>query len=201
MGNISAEQAIIQTAKIEIKSLTLNGKQMTMSVFRQIHQRKLISEQGGEFSFNGVPWGRVNYHWGSQVTSNLHVLWQDGPDLFRDLIAWGSSATLPYDMKKIALSWRGHQAAGFSIIIEPYFETLLRGYIGQEIFQELSSRIKDHSDFASCDTAGVSEAKARVGKIIEEYILSKFNDERAYTDRWHKFIDPLYALPQLFIAV
>jgi len=51
--NISTSEATIQTASIEIKALTLNNKQMTLAVFRQLPEQ--------EVEETDVHWGLVRY--------------------------------------------------------------------------------------------------------------------------------------------
>jgi hypothetical protein len=78
---IKASEAIVKTASVEIKALTVEGKQMTLAVFRQLEVEQLISEDG---SLRGVPWGRVNYLRNS--ADELHVVWQKGDELRRCLV-------------------------------------------------------------------------------------------------------------------
>ncbi|HEU5230956.1 MAG TPA: hypothetical protein VFU49_24255 [Ktedonobacteraceae bacterium] len=42
---ITAQEATIKTASIEVKVLTLNGKQMTLSVFRQLKDERLVNDE------------------------------------------------------------------------------------------------------------------------------------------------------------
>lgn len=55
---ISATQATIRTASIEIKTLTVRDKQVTLALFRQLPAARLITDQG---TLAGVPWGIVRY--------------------------------------------------------------------------------------------------------------------------------------------
>lgn len=81
---ISAQEAIIKTATVEIRTLTLNGKQMTLSVFRQLREESVIDEETLEL--RGQPWGTVNYHPDAECKAgrpHLHVVWQKGNELRR----------------------------------------------------------------------------------------------------------------------
>ncbi len=87
MGNVlTARNAVIRTATAEIKALTIEGKQVTMAVFRQLLRRDLIDRSTGELL--GVPWGLVNYFWADcgYTGDHLHVVWQDGDELRRDCV-------------------------------------------------------------------------------------------------------------------
>ena len=56
---IQIRDAVLKTLKVEVKSLTISGKQMTLAVFRQLIEEPLINVETGELK--GVPWGTVNY--------------------------------------------------------------------------------------------------------------------------------------------
>ncbi|MGW2706562.1 hypothetical protein [Streptomyces sp. NPDC001340] len=79
---LTTQNALITTASVEVKTLTISGKQVTLAVFRQLREESLIGEDG---SLNGDPWGVVNYHpekFGN-AAPHWHVVWQRGSDLFR----------------------------------------------------------------------------------------------------------------------
>jgi hypothetical protein len=81
---ITVQDASVRTMTVEIKSLIVSGKQMTLAVFRQLPLRELIDRDRGEL--RGLPWGSVNYHWGDMDRDALHVVWQDEETLFRSLV-------------------------------------------------------------------------------------------------------------------
>lgn len=84
---LTVQNAEVKTTAVEIKTLTVSGKQITLSVFRQIPAADLVNKDG---TLNGVPWGRVNYFWGDHSgcsqPSHQHVLWQNGTELFRHIL-------------------------------------------------------------------------------------------------------------------
>lgn len=80
---LTTQNAQITTAAVEVKTLTISGKQVTQSVFRQLQEAELVAEDG---TLNGVPWGFVNYHpdkCEKDSIRHLHVIWQRGSDLLR----------------------------------------------------------------------------------------------------------------------
>ncbi len=85
MPALTVHNAEIRTASVEVKTLTLRGKQVTQSVFRQLREVDLIAADG---SLNGVPWGTVNYHPGKceGEQEHWHVVWQRGTDLLRSRV-------------------------------------------------------------------------------------------------------------------
>jgi hypothetical protein len=68
---------------VEIKTLTLSGKQMTLAVFRQLKQELLMGKNG----FKGKLWGTVHYcDRDCRGIEHVHVVWQKGPELRRSRI-------------------------------------------------------------------------------------------------------------------
>jgi len=86
---IQIRDAIVKTLKVEIKSLTIGPKQMTLAVFRQLINEPLINIETGELK--GIPWGTVHYYPGKCFASDgenlqefhIHVVWQKGDQLRR----------------------------------------------------------------------------------------------------------------------
>ena len=75
---ITAHVATIQTATVEIQTMKVGKKQVTMGMFRQLPYRQIIDpsalewfarlgplddEQYFSFLLHGQPWGHVNYWW------------------------------------------------------------------------------------------------------------------------------------------
>jgi hypothetical protein len=92
---IMTHEATVKTAVVEIKSLQISGKQVTLAVFRQLQSGVLIDWKTQ--TLRGVPWGRVNYHALCLDThyheeqdvrwrDHLHVVWQEGDELRQDVI-------------------------------------------------------------------------------------------------------------------
>jgi hypothetical protein len=83
---LTVHNATINTAAVEVKTLTISGKQVTLAVFRQLREEQLIAQDG---TFNGTPWGWVNYHpdkCDGDKIEHLHVVWQRGTDLLRSRV-------------------------------------------------------------------------------------------------------------------
>lgn len=85
MATILNREATIRTAVVEIKALTVSGKQVTLAVFRQLEEKGLLHPSTGELA--GEPWGRVNYHVDCMPEKeHLHLVWQDGEELRRAVV-------------------------------------------------------------------------------------------------------------------
>lgn len=93
MTALTVHNAEIKTATVEIRTLTISGKQVTLAVFRQLLQESWIDLQTAER--RGPAWGVVNYHPDRQcgrvddlrgnveIVDHLHVVWQLGVELRR----------------------------------------------------------------------------------------------------------------------
>jgi hypothetical protein len=79
---INIHDAQISTATIEIRTLTVSKRQVTLAVFRQLFEEELINHEG---SLNGIPWGVINYHPDkcSDDRKHIHVVWQKARELRR----------------------------------------------------------------------------------------------------------------------
>lgn len=75
---LTVASAKVHTASVEIDVMKIDGKQVTLSVFRQMLHEHLIDPDSGDFL--GVPWGHVNYHPDkcADAATHLHVVWQKG---------------------------------------------------------------------------------------------------------------------------
>jgi hypothetical protein len=82
---ITTREAVVRTATISVKVLTIEKRQVTLAVFRQLKQGEILDFNTGQL--RGVPWGVVGYHPGAPcLTSDephLHVVWQQGDELRR----------------------------------------------------------------------------------------------------------------------
>src|SRR5262245_48788152 len=84
------KEATLRTASVGIQALTVDSKQVTLSLFRQIPTNKFVDRLTGQQL--GKAWGCVNYFWKEAPqhdvtgTRRLHVVWQDETTLFRDLV-------------------------------------------------------------------------------------------------------------------
>ena len=77
---IEISDAKVSTAQVEVKTLAIKGKQVTLAVFRQIDVGDIMSLdiENFRYTLRGFPWGRVNYctkdcH---RHGDHLHIIWQ-----------------------------------------------------------------------------------------------------------------------------
>ncbi len=85
---LSTEQVRINTMQVEIKSMMVGKKQLTLSLMRQIIEEPLVDEES--ILFKGIPWGHVNYFWGDDKHKSypdyMNVVWQKSDVLRRNVI-------------------------------------------------------------------------------------------------------------------
>jgi hypothetical protein len=83
---LTVHNAEITTARVEIKTLTVSGKQVTLAVFRQLRNVPVLGDDG---VLAGEPWGTVNYHPDkcADASAHWHVVWQRGTELLRSAVA------------------------------------------------------------------------------------------------------------------
>lgn len=82
---INIEDVSLKTMSVEIRAITVNNKQMTMGVFRQIPYNDILDYKTMEL--RGKPWGVVEYYWGDHNKADIHILWQAGNVLYRSLFS------------------------------------------------------------------------------------------------------------------
>jgi len=84
---IQIRDVSLKTCSVEVKSLTLNGKQMTLSVFRQLYRWHFFDRETLEIPAGAVPWGLINYFW-KDVEGRFHVVFSLNGHLYRDLVSF-----------------------------------------------------------------------------------------------------------------
>ena len=89
---IHKDHAEIHTVSVELQAITVDKRQMTQSVFKQLPEENIIN--GETLELRGVPWGWVNYFWPATLaklpryaTNPLHVVWQLDKYLYRSLFS------------------------------------------------------------------------------------------------------------------
>lgn len=206
---LTTQNATITTVAVEVKALTISGKQVTQSVYRQLHEEPLIAHDG---TLNGIPWGTVNHcperkFWDSGRSEwtpcnsglgHLHVVWQNGDQLRRSRVTpppvwwprYWSDWTDAYAQARYCAN--GHQRPqGFT---HPYGDNTVTFQFGQaqcEANKPDSPRVgvDDH------ECSGQEVDACRDELIVD---LGREDDRRnRHQALWRSIKD----LPQLFIAV
>lgn len=202
---LTTHNAQITTAAVEVKTLTISGKQVTLSVFRQLLPEDLISTEG---TFRGIPWGRVNYHpWKCENSKeHLHIVWQKGDELRRDAIdvpdtngpiilldelgeEWLEAAALD--------GWRPNGGRRRELLIEFSTGTITvwtDGTVMDVFWPPYESR-----QAAALATLKEQAKRSReeLRDLVTEAVRGEVETRQRHRARW----DEMNALPHLFIAV
>ncbi|MFD8559122.1 hypothetical protein ACFV1N_17715 [Streptosporangium canum] len=207
---LTTQNAQITTAAVEVKTLTISGKQVTLSVFRQLREEPLLTE---DVTLNGVPWGYVNYHPDKcgNHRRHLHVVWQRGADLLRSTVYAPEVAKFQSVWAKLfieaaiaeGLTKRSAESFGISKIqIWPHWAT--HPHLAEFSYGGVSFQAVIREDFADAyDNNYVSpyvkeKAMAITGPHGDAGSIAALKLPVAeYLAVW----DALTALPHLFIAV
>lgn len=89
MSTIQAHEAAISTATVEIKTLMVSNRQMTLAIFRQLEENWAWAEPGDPLYGLEAPvhlWGRVNYHFpgcSNRPGPHEHVVFSANGVLYR----------------------------------------------------------------------------------------------------------------------
>lgn len=179
MPTLTVQSAEVRTATVEIKTLTISGRQVTLSVFRQLRERPVIGDDG--LTLNGVPWGVVEYHPDPKACpagDHLHVIWSRGSELFRDAVPVRRPTLSTYPKPR-------HGAA--------YVDALLRDQLSQGSLLEERT-----GDGWYVDVAGVSVRlplgeRARWAMFARQELDSMLERAAAYeADAWGSVACTIY---------
>jgi hypothetical protein len=81
---LTAQNAVINTASVQIKTLTVAGKQVTLAVFRQLIEEHIFDWAIG--GLRGVGWGHVRYLIDRPPEAAVNLVWQSGDQLRRCIV-------------------------------------------------------------------------------------------------------------------
>jgi hypothetical protein len=116
---MDVHDATIKPASVEIKTLAIGGKQITLAAYLQLFEEAFIEESIFEealtykytdyelATFRGVPWGTVNYHPDktcADLREHRHVVWQKGQELRRATVLqwpWYSEDRVPRGYERL----------------------------------------------------------------------------------------------------
>lgn len=211
---LTTQNASITTATVEVKTLTVSGKQVTLAVFRQLIEEALLHPLNATVA--GDLWGTVNYHPDrcADAPEHLHVVWQKDSELRRAHVTTPSQAAFR------------HLHAGLhveALIADGLRPGNNRAKAGRQGVQIVGGSHPDATGFARFIHRGVhfhgpirSEFIAAFygsGKLPADELWSRIRHVAgpeataetiadklpalAYIEAWRQ----LRALPQLFIAV
>lgn len=221
MVAININNTQIKTASIEIKTLTIEKRQVTLSVFRQIQEESLIDYE--TLQLLGVPWGSINYFFGLHKDCHsddwLHIVWQKGNELRREVIAKESIKSKKYlEMKDTHTQTKKHYNHITST--NPYSryhdcdfsnipDTIERKKNLEQRYNNVcgwrSSTSKENELNKTLNEIKVVEnlikRSEKRANELEEYFKNEKNNMDNYENKYKLLLKPFFELPQLFIAI
>jgi hypothetical protein len=81
---LNAENAKIITATVTLRALTIERRQVTLSVFRQLIEEPIVDKD--VLRLSGVGWGHVRYLIDQPPDRAIHLVWQKGNELRRCIV-------------------------------------------------------------------------------------------------------------------
>jgi hypothetical protein len=227
---LAAHEAIIQTASVNIQTLRVGKKQVTIGLFRQLPCDTLLDPE--TLQLRGVPWGHVNYWWDSDGSGGdgghaekLHVVWQLGDALKRAIVyatPYGKALNaLQRQCRDLLDDWvllQVVRAEKVTVVSGPACEIHLEKRIYRVNLQEphvLAHYWGTHAPqgtgyttesrpWAAERYAALLQARGLAGvtpQVVYAGLTAAASERDAYKTRWAKQWQVLSALPQLFIAV
>ncbi|WP_326646072.1 hypothetical protein OG884_15585 [Streptosporangium sp. NBC_01755] len=204
---LTTQNAQITTAAVEVKTLTISGKQVTLAVFRQLRERPLIAADG---TLDGVPWGIVNYHpdkCGDSPFEHWHIVWQSGAELLRARVdidvstPFGSETA---DEFMYAVAWEHRQIGGTTFFDgkppKPSQGLVRWNMGGLPMKSKVSWQVGEVLNYGQRAIGSLQEPSQSAAEWRSELAV----EARAEVDRRSRRRDTVLALaelPQLFIAV
>lgn len=205
---ITSQNAQVKTASVSVQLLTMNNKQVTLSVFRQIQEDNIFDWENR--CLKGEPWGFVNYLVPQEQTGRvMNVIWQKGPELRRCLVVCNKLYYKVYLTPAGNGRLHGFQGGGYinwgDGVMMPTGETRIEGMAGaivtpwdREVFLP-DAFVYEGRRLDPDRDKKVSEME----RVAEEGLSGLLRNCRAARDETLISAERagLFNLPQLFIAV
>lgn len=209
-----AQNAEITTASITIKSLTVDRRQVTMALFRQLISEEIFDWDAlfryGTASLRGVGWGHVRYLIEHSPNEAIHLVWQKGSDLRRCIVP----ISAPQITDGALICRRGKEKPVYRQTRDGHFKGTEHIYESYGVGYLLWNGKRFTPTGAPGFTVDINEinnsveANQRIIDSVDKYIETC----RPYLDKlkmsleerraaYAATVQPLFNLPQLFIAV
>lgn len=220
LKKLTAENAVIKTASVEVKTLTISGKQVTLAVFRQLPRRELFD--GETLALNGIAWGTVNYHPDKchDEAEHIHVVWQDKQSLarfnFPERVGYQPKAvwhrqrmTLTYAHALIGEAVKEH---GYMPATMTPLDKFLKGRVKFNSLSRIHTLYLDigafdfpgehyESKFLLKAVEGWNSCQSPPAKVYEPGLLKAIEKEAEWLARYSALYKTIANLDQLYIAV
>lgn len=192
---IDVRDAKVSTAAVEIQTLVISGRQVTLAVFRQLLDEEPFDESG---TLRGIPWGTVNYHpdprCKSERSRHLHLVWQFGGELRRawvpESVKFDGSADLDAEIEEVSKDLDVYLSDGYRS------DVVKLG--GLYVLAERRTNY-DYRTFLSSDS--FFEKVRRERPAAWNAIVALHDRDLARLESRQAKVKEFSSLPQLFIAI
>lgn len=209
---LTAHNVEVNTASVVIKTLQLEGKQITLAVFRQIIEEDIIQWEP-RAELKGIGWGHVRYQVEDDFNNCINLIWQKGSELRRCLVKRRHGLLLYGEGPKIRVHYNDSNRVQFlpaelrvgSGDLNLFFNESHKEYVvpGSRAFN--GGNVKIYAHYHGMVDYSVSEGDRdrllRNQEEAKDWLQSTTNLWKEKLERRDTLVNTLWNLPQLFIAV
>lgn len=216
---ITIEEALIKTATVDIKTLTIEGRQVTLAVFRQLQKEDVVD---CDIRLNGPVWGQVNYHPDPECKSlgnHIHLVWQSGTELRRSLVTASCPRKALDDFNEsinnASMNLLAALALKGSHFKKDYYSNPFRFSMGDislsvwwnsddlvKRLLESNYRFSQGDKFYNQEMMTVVKEKYNMSEDeAKAQVIKLYAERAAYQKDWKTLYEKLKNVQQLFIAV
>lgn len=197
---LTAHNAVIKTASVSIRTLTIEGRQVTLAVFRQLIEEDIFDPDAR--ILRGVGWGHVRYLIEEPPEEAINLVWQRGDELRRCILKrWPTPAWSP-EHEAHLLDHAVHQLPGSGpdiYIAKGWVETAwhdLRVDAPPEI-------TLPHPSYTFHDPEKLENERvlAEFKELAQARLRPMLREAAGIYEAYEQLVVPHFDLPQLFIAV
>jgi hypothetical protein len=191
MPVLTVHNALVRSAAVEIRTLTVSGKQVTQAVFRQVPEQEILRADG---SLAGVPWGWVNYWWRDTEPwgeKPLHVLWQQGGELRRAIVPEPSAYAVRICHTRWNPDLRGRPLVAALAHLDKQVHDLWQNTAGRRQW-DLPPFHSLRPEYGVWEVASLDEVPEDAHRLARA--------AQVLVERWRASYDTCHAAGQLFIA-
>lgn len=193
---LTTHNAEISTVAVTIKTLTVEGRQVTMAVFRQLLDISIVDNE--TMKFRGVGWGHVRYKIDAHHEDAINLVWQEGEFLRRCVV----HKELPKAKLPDPMIYSGYPRGTDRLVYDCHGIQPVR-YVEGFVWKWARPLPIMKPDNIYVDTVAEAWGQALIDHrwACDRALKKSLSDYEAHCAAHAKLVSPLFDLPQLFIAV